>query len=91
MVDTTGGPRRLAPSDLASQPGHVGELAGRVLGVSDHRAFVGDAFTTVEVALDNVPRYTATCRQAVRATILPQLMMPLRSPILVDGANISKV
>jgi hypothetical protein len=31
---------------------------------------------TVEVALDNEPRYTATCRQAVRATILPQLMMP---------------
>lgn len=31
---------------------------------------------TVEVALDNVPRYTATCRQAVRATVLPQLMMP---------------
>lgn len=31
---------------------------------------------TVEVALDDVPRYTATCRQAVRATILPQLMMP---------------
>jgi hypothetical protein len=31
---------------------------------------------TLEVALDNVPRYTATCRQAVRATILPQLMMP---------------
>ena len=31
---------------------------------------------TVEVALDNVPRYTATCRQAVRATILPQLMAP---------------
>jgi hypothetical protein len=31
---------------------------------------------TLEVALDNVPRYTATCRQAVRATILPQLAMP---------------
>jgi hypothetical protein len=31
---------------------------------------------TVEVALDNVARYTATCRQAVRATVLPQLMMP---------------
>ena len=31
---------------------------------------------TVEVALDNVPRYTATCRQAVLATVLPQLMMP---------------
>ena len=31
---------------------------------------------TVEVALDSEPRYTATCRQAVRATVLPQLMMP---------------
>jgi hypothetical protein len=31
---------------------------------------------TVEVALNQLPRYTATCRQAVRATILPQLMMP---------------
>jgi hypothetical protein len=31
---------------------------------------------TVEVSLDSVPRYTATCRQSVRATILPQLMMP---------------
>ncbi len=31
---------------------------------------------TVEVALDSAPRYTATCRQAVRATILPQLMLP---------------
>lgn len=31
---------------------------------------------TVEVALDNVPRYAATCRQAVLATILPQLMVP---------------
>ena len=29
---------------------------------------------TVEVALDNVPRYNATCRQAVSAVILPQLM-----------------
>jgi len=31
---------------------------------------------TVEVTLDNVPRYTATCRQGVKATILPQLMSP---------------
>src|SRR5690242_9641510 len=31
---------------------------------------------TVEVALDNEPRYTATCRQAVPATILPRLMTP---------------
>src|SRR3954453_20019198 len=28
---------------------------------------------TVEVSLDNTPRYTATCRQAIPATILPQL------------------
>jgi hypothetical protein len=31
---------------------------------------------TVEVALDDVPRYTTTCRQAVRDTIMPQLMTP---------------
>ena len=31
---------------------------------------------TVEVTLDNEPPYTATCRQAVRATLLPKLMMP---------------
>src|SRR3954452_25597080 len=31
---------------------------------------------TLEVTLDNVPRYTATCRQAVLATILPQLASP---------------
>jgi hypothetical protein len=31
---------------------------------------------TVEVTLDNVPRYTATCRQAVLATVLPQLASP---------------
>ena len=29
---------------------------------------------TVEVQLDNVPRYTATCRQAILATVLPQLI-----------------
>jgi len=31
---------------------------------------------TVEVALDNEPRYNATCRQAVNAMVLPQLMTP---------------
>jgi hypothetical protein len=29
---------------------------------------------TVEVSLDNTPRYIATCRQSIRATILPQLL-----------------
>jgi len=31
---------------------------------------------TLEVALDNEPRYTATCRQAVKAVLLGQLMIP---------------
>ncbi len=31
---------------------------------------------TLEVAIDDVPRYTATCRQAVPATILPRLATP---------------
>jgi hypothetical protein len=31
---------------------------------------------TMEIALDNVPRYTASCRQAVKATLLPQLASP---------------
>lgn len=31
---------------------------------------------TVEVALDHTPQYNATCRQAVKATVLPQLMLP---------------
>jgi hypothetical protein len=31
---------------------------------------------TLEVAPDHVPRFTATCRQAVRATLLPELLMP---------------
>ena len=47
---------------------------------------------TVEVALDNVPRYTATCRQAVRATILPQLMMPGATvAVRVDQADHSRI
>jgi hypothetical protein len=47
---------------------------------------------TVEVALDKLPRYTATCRQAVRATILPQLMMPgAMVAVRVDPSDHSRV
>jgi hypothetical protein len=47
---------------------------------------------TLEVALDNQPRYTATCRQAVRATILPQLMMPNATvAVRVDPADHSRI
>lgn len=47
---------------------------------------------TVEVALDNVPRYTATCRQAVRATILPQLMLPGATvAVRVDPGDHSRI
>jgi hypothetical protein len=47
---------------------------------------------TVEVALDNTPRYTATCRQAVKATVLPQLMTPGATvAVRVDPADHSHV
>jgi len=47
---------------------------------------------TVEVALDNVPRYTTTCRQAVRATILPQLMAPgATAAVRVDPKDQSRI
>jgi hypothetical protein len=47
---------------------------------------------TLEVALDNTPRYTATCRQAVRATILPQLMMPGATvAVRVDPSDQSRI
>jgi hypothetical protein len=54
---------------------------GIVVGVQQTSVSTGADFNpshvcvfTVEVALDNVPRYTATCRQAVNAVVLPQLM-----------------
>jgi hypothetical protein len=47
---------------------------------------------SVEVALDNTPRYTATCRQAVKATVLPQLMTPGATvAVRVDPADHSHV
>jgi hypothetical protein len=56
---------------------------GIVVGVKQTSVSTGADFDpshvcefTVEVALDEVPRYTASCRQAVKATVLPQLMMP---------------
>lgn len=60
-------------------------LLGRGIIVSIQQTSVGTGVDfdpahvcvfTVDVALDKAPRYTATCRQAVRATILPKLMMP---------------
>ncbi len=47
---------------------------------------------TVEVALDNEPRYAATCRQAVRATVLPRLMMPgVTVAVRVDRDDHSRI
>jgi hypothetical protein len=47
---------------------------------------------TVEVALDDEPRYTATCRQAVRATLLPRLMMPGATvAVRVDRGDHSRI
>src|SRR5436305_6990387 len=47
---------------------------------------------TVEVALDNTPRDNATCRQAVRATTLPQLMLPGATvAVRVDASDHSRI
>jgi hypothetical protein len=53
---------------------------GIIVGVRQTGVSTGPDFNpahvcefTVEVSLDNTPRYNATCRQAVLATILPQL------------------
>ncbi len=47
---------------------------------------------TVEVALDSTPRYNATCRQAVRATVLPRLMLPGATvAVRVDPGDHSRI
>jgi hypothetical protein len=47
---------------------------------------------TVEVALDDEPRYEATCRQAVQATVLPRLMMPGATvAVRVDPGDHSRI
>jgi hypothetical protein len=76
MRDVTGS----VPKELLQQ-GLLGR--GIIVSVQQTSVSTGADFNpshvcvfTVEVALDNVPRYTTTCRQAVRATILPQLMAP---------------
>jgi hypothetical protein len=47
---------------------------------------------TLEVALDGEPRYQASCRQAVRATVLPQLLAPNATvAVRVDPADHSRV
>ncbi len=47
---------------------------------------------TLEVALDGVPRYQATCRQAILATVLPQLMTPGATvAVRVDPKDRSRV
>lgn len=54
---------------------------GIVAGVEQTSVSVGADFNpahvcifTVEIQLDNEPRYTAKCRQAILATVLPQLL-----------------
>jgi hypothetical protein len=47
---------------------------------------------TVEVALDNLAPYNATCRQAVRATVLPQLMLAGATvAVRVDAEDHSRI
>jgi hypothetical protein len=47
---------------------------------------------TLEVALDGQPRYKASCRQAVRATLLPRLMAPGTTvAVRVDAGDHSRL
>lgn len=72
---------------------------GIIVGVQQTSVSTGADFDpahvcvfTVEVALDNVPRYNATCRQAVRATILPRLITPGATvAVRVDAADHSRI
>jgi hypothetical protein len=68
-----------APSKQLLQEGLLGR--GIITSVAQTGVSTGVDFDpshvcvfTVEVSLDNTPRYIATCRQSIRATILPQLM-----------------
>src|SRR5712692_3992973 len=54
---------------------------GTITGIKQTRVSTGEdanssrvCIFTVEVTLDNVPPYTATCRQAVPLTVLPQMV-----------------
>jgi hypothetical protein len=69
-----------APKELL-EAGLLGR--GIIVGIQQTSVSAGADFDpshvcvfTVEVTLDNIPRYTTTCRQAVKATLLPQLMSP---------------
>src|SRR5207302_3963406 len=68
-----------SPSKQLLQTGLMGR--GIIMNVQQTSVSIGPDFDpshvcvfTIEVALDNTPRYTATCRQAVSAMLLPQLM-----------------
>jgi hypothetical protein len=92
MRDATGS----VPKELLQQ-GLLGR--GIIVSVQQTSVSTGADFNpshvcvfTVEVALDNVPRYTTTCRQAVRATILPQLMAPgVTVAVRVDPKDQSRI
>jgi hypothetical protein len=72
---------------------------GIIAGVESTSVSTGPEFNpahvcvfTVEVSLDDTPRYTATCRQAVLATVLPQLLTPGATvAVRVDPADHSRI
>jgi hypothetical protein len=66
------------------------ERTGISLGAEDDPSQV--YVFTVEVAIDQGPRYTATCRQAVRATRMPRLMLPGAGvAVRVDPADYGRI
>jgi hypothetical protein len=78
-----------------------GSLLGRGSIVSVQRTTVSsgadadpshECVFTVEVALDDASRYTATCRQSVRAKSLVPLMLPGATvAVRVDPADRSRI
>jgi hypothetical protein len=86
-----------APSNHLLEHGLLGQ--GVITSVKQTNTSTGVDFDpshvcifTVEVSLDNTPRYTATCRQAIRATILPRLLTGgVTVAVRVDPDDHSKI
>jgi hypothetical protein len=86
---------------IAGGAGVNGALPGRGSIVSVQQTTVNtgtdadpshECVFTVEVALDGAPRYTATCRQSVRAMALVPLMLPGATvAVRVDSTDRSRV
>lgn len=84
-------PRTLLQSGLLGR-GVIVSVQPTAITAGPHRDAAHVCVFTVEVELDSVPPYSATCRQAVPATILPRLMLPGATvPVRVDPGDHSRI